>query len=91
MADWFLPRFEAVEAKMAKKRYAAKLSAGGRKRLEGLIRKGNSPAEKQLKARILCGLVKAHWAGAERSENLRSPGRLPDNARPCHAATPASG
>lgn len=53
MTDSLLPRFEATEAKVSKKRYAVELSAGDRKRLEELIRKGNSPAKKQLKGRIL--------------------------------------
>ena len=38
---------------MSKKRYVVELSAGERKQLEALIRKGKSPAKKQLKARIL--------------------------------------
>ena len=38
---------------MSKKRYVVELSADERKRLEELIRKGKSPAKKQLKARIL--------------------------------------
>ncbi len=38
---------------MSKKRYVVKLGADERKRLEDLIRKGKSPAKKQLKARIL--------------------------------------
>ena len=38
---------------MSKKRYVVELSADERKRLENLIRKGKSPAKKQLKARIL--------------------------------------
>ena len=53
MTDSLLSRFEATEAKVSKKRYAVELGAGDRKRLEELIRKGNSPAKKQLKARIL--------------------------------------
>jgi Homeodomain-like domain len=53
MNDSLLSRFEATEAKVSKKRYVVKLSAGERKRLEELIRKGKSPAKKQLKARIL--------------------------------------
>jgi hypothetical protein len=48
-----LTRFEATEAKVSKKRYVVELSADERKRLEELIRKGKSPAKKQLKARIL--------------------------------------
>jgi hypothetical protein len=51
--DSLLSRFEATEAKVSKKRYVVKLSAGERKRLEELIRKGKSLAKKQLKARIL--------------------------------------
>ena len=42
-----------MEAKVSKKRYVVELSAGDRKRLGELIRKGNSPAKRQLKARIL--------------------------------------
>jgi Homeodomain-like domain len=38
---------------MAEKRYVVELSAGERKQLEALIRKGKSPAKRQLKARIL--------------------------------------
>jgi Homeodomain-like domain len=38
---------------VSKKRYIVELSAGERKQLEALIRKGKSPAKKQLKARIL--------------------------------------
>jgi hypothetical protein len=38
---------------LSKKRYVVELSAGERKQLEALIRKGKSPAKKQLKARIL--------------------------------------
>jgi hypothetical protein len=38
---------------VSKKRYVVELSAGDRKRLGELIRKGNSPAKRQLKARIL--------------------------------------
>ncbi len=38
---------------MSKKRYVVELSAGERKRLEELIRKGKSSAKKQLRARIL--------------------------------------
>jgi Homeodomain-like domain len=38
---------------VSKKRYMVVLSAGDRKRLGELIRKGKSPAKKQLKARIL--------------------------------------
>ena len=38
---------------MSNKRYIVELSADERKRLEELIRKGKSPAKKQLKARIL--------------------------------------
>ena len=38
---------------MSKKRYVVELSADERNRLEELIRKGKSPAKKQLKARIL--------------------------------------
>ena len=38
---------------MSKKRYVVELSTDERKRLEELIRKGKSPAKKQLKARIL--------------------------------------
>ena len=38
---------------MSKKRYIVELSADERKRLEELIRKGKSPAKKQLRARIL--------------------------------------
>src|ERR1700739_4657871 len=53
MTDSLLSRFESTEAKVSKKRYVVELSAGDRKRLEELIRKGNSPAKKQLKARIL--------------------------------------
>ena len=39
--------------KVSKKRYVVELRADERKRLEELIRKGKSPAKKQLKARIL--------------------------------------
>ena len=53
MTDSLLSRFEATEAKVSKKRYVVKLSAGERKRLEEPIRKGKSPAKKQHKARIL--------------------------------------
>jgi hypothetical protein len=45
-----LARFEMTEAKVRKKRYVVELSAEERKRLEELIRKGKSPAKKQLKA-----------------------------------------
>jgi len=38
---------------VSKKRYVVELSADERKRLEELIRKGKSPAKKQLKAWIL--------------------------------------
>lgn len=38
---------------MSKKRYVVELSGNERKQLEALIRKGKSPAKKQLKARIL--------------------------------------
>ena len=38
---------------MSKKRYVVELSGDERKQLEALIRKGKSPAKKQLKARIL--------------------------------------
>jgi Homeodomain-like domain len=53
MNDSLLSRFEGTEAKVSKKRYVVELSADERKRLEELIRKGKSPAKKQLKARIL--------------------------------------
>jgi len=53
MSDSLLSRFEATEAKVSKKRYVVELSTDERKRLEELIRKGKSPAKKQLKARIL--------------------------------------
>jgi hypothetical protein len=53
MNDSLLSRFEATEAKVSKKRYVVELSAFDRKRLEELMRKGNSPAKRQLKARIL--------------------------------------
>ncbi len=53
MSDSLLSRFEAAEAKVSKKRYVVELSTDERKRLEELIRKGKSPAKKQLKARIL--------------------------------------
>ena len=53
MDDFPLSRFEATEAKVSKKRYVVELSPDERKRLEELIRKGKSPAKKQLKARIL--------------------------------------
>jgi hypothetical protein len=53
MRNSLLSRFEAMEAKVSKKRYVVKLSVDERKRLDELIRKGNSPAKKQLKARIL--------------------------------------
>jgi hypothetical protein len=49
----FCRKFQATEAKVSKKRYVVELSACDRKRLEELIRKGNSPAKRQLKARIL--------------------------------------
>jgi hypothetical protein len=51
--DSLLSRFEATEANVTKKRYVVELSADERIRLEELIRKGKSPAKKQLKARIL--------------------------------------
>ncbi len=38
---------------IAVKRYVVRLSADEREQLEGLIRKGKSPAKRQLKARIL--------------------------------------
>ncbi len=38
---------------IAVKRYVVRLSADEREHLEGLIRKGKSPAQRQLKARIL--------------------------------------
>jgi hypothetical protein len=38
---------------VSKKRYFVELSGDERKRLEELIRKGKSPAKKQLRARIL--------------------------------------
>jgi hypothetical protein len=53
MDDFPLSRFEATEGKVSKKRYVVELSPDERKRLEQLIRKGKSPAKKQLKARIL--------------------------------------
>ena len=53
MNDSLLSRFEPTEAKVSKKRYVVELSTDERKRLEELIRKGKSPAKKQLKARIL--------------------------------------
>src|ERR1700745_2033008 len=53
MADSLWLRFEATEAKVSRKHYVVVLSAGDRKRLKELIRKGNSPAKRQLKARIL--------------------------------------
>jgi hypothetical protein len=53
MNDSLLSRFEATEAKLSKKRYVVELSPDERNRLEELIRKGKSPAKKQLKARIL--------------------------------------
>jgi hypothetical protein len=53
MNDSLLSRFEATEAKVSKKRYVVELSLDERKRLAQLIRKGKSPAKKQLKAQIL--------------------------------------
>src|ERR1700731_381478 len=53
MDDFPLSRFEATEGKVSKKRHVVELSPDERKRLEQLIRKGKSPAKKQLKARIL--------------------------------------
>ncbi len=53
-----LPRLMAAEGIMAAKessvkRYVVRLSADERERLEALIRKGKSPAQRLLKARIL--------------------------------------
>jgi len=53
-----LPRLMAAEEIMAAKensvkRYVVRLSADERERLEALIRKGKSPAQRLLKARIL--------------------------------------
>src|SRR3984893_12680955 len=48
MNDSLSSRFEATEAKVSKKLYVVELSADERKRLEELIRKGKSPAKKQL-------------------------------------------
>jgi hypothetical protein len=74
LTDSLLSRFEATEAKVSKKRYGVELSAGDRKRLEELIRKGKSPAKKQLKARILLRADESpfgpKWSDAKISEAL---------------------
>src|SRR5258705_2670614 len=58
IADSLLPPLMAAEEIMAAKensvkRYVVRLSADERERLEALIRKGKSPAQRLLKARIL--------------------------------------
>src|ERR1700704_4124739 len=68
-------RFEATEAKVSKKLYAVELSADERKRLERMIRKGKSPAKKQLlKARIPLRADESHlgpkWNDPQISEAL---------------------
>jgi hypothetical protein len=74
MTDSLLSRFEVTEAKVSKKRYVVELSAGDRNRLEGLIRKGKSPAKRQLKARILLRADESplgpKWSDARISEAL---------------------
>jgi Homeodomain-like domain len=59
---------------VSKKRYVVELSVGDRKRLEELIRKGKSPAKKQLKARILLRADESplgpKWGDAKISEAL---------------------
>ena len=59
---------------MSKKRYVVELSPDERKRLEELIRKGKSPAKKQLKARILLqadeGPLGPKWNDPKISEAL---------------------
>ena len=59
---------------MSKKRYVVELSADERKQLEELIRKGKSPAKKQLKARILLradeSLLGPNWNDPKISEAL---------------------
>ena len=59
---------------MSKKRYVVVLSADERKRLEELIRKGKSAAQKQLKARILLradeSLLGPKWNDPKISEAL---------------------
>ena len=74
MNDSLLSRFEAREAKVSKKRYIVELSADERKRLEELIRKGKSPAKKQLKARILLAAdespLGSNWNDPKISEAL---------------------
>ena len=59
---------------MSRKRYVVVLSAGDRKRLKELIRKGNSPAKRQLKARILLaadqGPLGPKWNDRKISEAL---------------------
>ena len=59
---------------MSKKLYVVELSADERKRLEELIRKGKSPAKKQLKARILLRADESHlgpkWNDPQISEAL---------------------
>jgi len=74
VTDSLLPRFEATEARVSKKRYVVKLSAGERQQVEELIRKGKSPAKKQLKARILLRADESplgpKWSDAKISEAL---------------------
>ena len=59
---------------MSKKRDVVELSTDERKRLEELIRKGKSPAKKQLKARILLrtdeGSLGPKWNDPQISEAL---------------------
>jgi Homeodomain-like domain len=59
---------------VSKKRYVVELSADERKRLEELIRKGKSPAKKQLKARILLRADESplgpNWNDPKISESL---------------------
>src|ERR1700746_1762111 len=97
MADSLWLRFEATEAKVSRKRYVVVLSAGDRKRLKELIRKGNSPAKKQLKARILLaadqGPLGPKWNDRQISEALgTSPMRCARGVKPqatCNAVRSA--
>jgi Homeodomain-like domain len=63
-----------MEAAMSKLRYVVNLSAQERVRLEDLIRKGKSPARRQLKARILLqadlSAQGAGWSDARISAGL---------------------
>jgi Homeodomain-like domain len=63
-----------LEAALAKRRYVVNLNAEERTRLEDMIRKGKSPARRQLKARILLQSDSsergAKWSDAEISSAL---------------------